>query len=411
MLSLHKIENIAKLMFDYSLGIFWLIFLVCIPLLKDIIVKRKDVFTVKDRSSYESRLYTECSDFVNHQTLKLEGKTFHYVEVGDVSKPLILFLHGFPQFWYAWRHQLRGLQDMDYHLVAIDMRGAGGSYKPCEVRHYKASLLLTDIREIIQKLSSNGRAACIIGHDWGSLIAWQAAAQSWEWDQYQDQSGYVDRLIILNGPHMAIFYQNFHSRLIDFIHYRNLKSLIRNPMSTFALSWQKFRPCINQLLGIYYTYIFGLSRPIGETWLLLRDLEIYDEIFRTIPKETMSEEDINIYKAISCADNHASLTGGLNYYRGDAINGFFKEQERRGIKQPGFIGIPTLVIWGDKDPTMHKDLSLSNLGKLVSNLKIVNFPEANHFIQEECPDKVNDLIRKFITSQGNFQDLDENIES
>jgi pimeloyl-ACP methyl ester carboxylesterase len=60
---------------------------------------------------------------------------------------------------------------------------------------------------------------------------------------------------------------------------------------------------------------------------------------------------------------------------------------------------------------MHKDLSLSNMGKLVSNLKIVHFPEANHFIQEECPDKVNDLIRKFITSQGNYHDLDENIES
>ncbi|GBB96245.1 hypothetical protein RclHR1_02710004 [Rhizophagus clarus] len=79
-----------------------------------------------------------------------------------------------------------------------------------------------------------------VGHDWGSIIAWQAAAQSWEWDQYQDQSGYIDRLIILNGPHMVILYQNFYSRLIDFIHYRNLKSLIRNPMSTFALSWQKF---------------------------------------------------------------------------------------------------------------------------------------------------------------------------
>ncbi|GBB96246.1 hypothetical protein RclHR1_02710005 [Rhizophagus clarus] len=155
MLNLHEIENIAKLMFDYSLGVFWLIFLVFIPLLKDIIIKRKDVFTVKDRStSYESRLYTECSDFVKHKTLTIEGKIFHYVEVGDVSKPLILFLHGFPQFWYAWRYQLRGLQDMDYHLVAIDMRGTGRNYKPRDVHHYKASLLLTDIREIIIKKKS-----------------------------------------------------------------------------------------------------------------------------------------------------------------------------------------------------------------------------------------------------------------
>ncbi|GES82506.1 alpha/beta hydrolase [Rhizophagus clarus] len=104
-----------------------------------------------------------------------------------------------------------------------------------------ASLRLRSLLRVITFLSSLGfLVICIVGHDWGSIIAWQAAAQSWEWDQYQDQSGYIDRLIILNGPHMVILYQNFYSRLIDFIHYRNLKSLIRNPMSTFALSWQKF---------------------------------------------------------------------------------------------------------------------------------------------------------------------------
>ncbi|RIA86127.1 Alpha/Beta hydrolase protein [Glomus cerebriforme] len=411
MLALYKIEEFARLMVIYSIGILFSIFSICIPILKDIL-KRKDVFTVKDRSSYESRLYTECSDFVQHKTLTLEGKFFHYVEVGDVSKPLILFLHGFPQFWYSWRFQLQGLQDMGYHLVAVDMRGAGGSYKPREAHNYNANLLLTDIRDIIQKLSPNGRAACVVGHDWGSIIAWQAAAQSWEWDQYQDQSGYIDRLIILNGCHMVIFNQNFRSRLTDFIHlYRNLKSLISNPISTLALSWQKFRPCIDQFFGSFYVFIFNLPNPIGESWFLLRDVEIYDKLSRSIPKEMMNEEDINFYKAIFCADNYASLIGGINYYRSNAMNGFFKEQERRGIKQPGFIGIPTLVIWGDKDPTMNKDLCLSNMGKLVSNLKIEHIPEANHFIQEECPDKVNNLIRTFITSQGNYHDLDENIES
>ncbi len=92
-------------------------------------------------------------------------------------------------------------------------------------------------------------------------------------------------------------------------------------------------------------FIFNLPRPIGESWFLLRDVEIHSKVFKTVPKEMMNEEDINIYKAVFCADNYACLTAGLNYYRSDVINGFFKEQKRRGIKQPGFIGIPTLVIW------------------------------------------------------------------
>ncbi|CAI2180489.1 8934_t:CDS:2 [Funneliformis geosporum] len=328
MSSLDRVDKLARYIFSYSFGVFWSIVCVGIPILIEKFIKRKEVFVKKDRSNY----------FGQHKTLEVEGKSFHYFESGDVSKPLILFLHGFPEFWYSWRFQLRALRDMGYHLVALDM----------------------------------------------------AAAQSWEWDQYQDHSGYIDRLIILNGPHTGVVALNVYSRFNDVFHYRNLKSLISNPISTITNSWKSLQPCFDQALKSFYVGIFMMPSPIGETWFSIKDFEIYEKILKTLPSETMTEEDINLHKAVFCANDLACLTGGLNYYRSNAARGFFEDQKRRGIKQPGFIGIPTLVIW------------------LVSNLKIVHIPEAQHFVQEECPDKTNDIMRRFITSQGNLHDLDEN---
>ncbi|CAG8440411.1 8105_t:CDS:2 [Funneliformis mosseae] len=345
MSTLDRVDKLARYTLFYSFGVFWSIICVGIPIIIEKFIKRKEVFFIKERSNYESRLYTECSDFGQHKTLMVDGKSFHYFEAGDVSKPLILFMHGFPEFWYSWRYQLRALRDMGYHLVALDMRGAGGSFAPSEVHDYNANLLLTDIREIIQKLTKNGRAECVVGHDWGAVIAWQAAAQSWEWDQYQDHSGYIDRLIILNGPHTGVFAHNIYSRFTDVFQYRNLKSLMNNPVSTITNSWQLLQPCIDQALKSFYVFIFMMPSPIAETWFSLKDFEMHERILKSIPNEAITEEEINIYKAAFCANNNACLTGGLNYYRSQAARGFFEDQKRRGIKQPGFIGIPTLVIW------------------------------------------------------------------
>ncbi|CAI2180325.1 8736_t:CDS:2 [Funneliformis geosporum] len=391
MSSLDRVDKLARYIFSYSFGVFWSIVCVGIPILIEKFIKRKEVFVKKDRSNYESRLYTECSDFGQHKTLEVEGKSFHYFESGDVSKPLILFLHVL--VFVAVSTPSTSRYGVSFSGLGY---GAGGSFKPREVHNYNANLLLADIREIIQKLTQNGRAECL------------AAAQSWEWDQYQDHSGYIDRLIILNGPHTGVVALNVYSRFNDVFHYRNLKSLISNPISTITNSWKSLQPCFDQALKSFYVGIFMMPSPIGETWFSIKDFEIYEKILKTLPSETMTEEDINLHKAVFCANDLACLTGGLNYYRSNAARGFFEDQKRRGIKQPGFIGIPTLVIWGDQDRYLNKDLCTLNLEKLVSNLKIVHIPEAQHFVQEECPDKTNDIMRRFITSQGNLHDLDEN---
>ncbi|KPJ12513.1 Epoxide hydrolase 3 [Papilio machaon] len=103
-----------------------------------------------------------------HKYIKANNVKLHYVESGDPSKPLLLFLHGFPEFWYTWRHQIVEF-NKDYCCVALDMRGYGDSEKPEGVSSYKLDILVEDVRDFIRKL---GRSKCIlVSHDWGGIVA------------------------------------------------------------------------------------------------------------------------------------------------------------------------------------------------------------------------------------------------
>ncbi|CAJ0751012.1 5509_t:CDS:2 [Entrophospora sp. SA101] len=374
----------------FTIG-FTSICLTCLRLLKELIITRKNIWKIKDRNDLQSKLYSNDPNYGKHKTLKIEENFFHYVEAGNVEGPLILFLHGFPEFWYSWRFQLEGLKDTGYYLVAVDMRGYGGSYKPIERSAYDSKFLLDDIHSFIQKLSKNGRAACVV-----------AAAQSWEWDQYSDKSGYIDRLIILNGPNTLVWQNNAKERFKQVFHYNNLKTLINQPRQTLRNSWAILTPCIRQFC--MSNYIFRFKIPyLPERLFVLKDVSAYDEFFKSM--NNVSAEDIEMFKAAACMENYASIKGGMNYYRSNAMLGFYNEQEKRGIKQVGFIGIPTLVIWGEKDEFLESDLCLDNLSKHVSNLETIRIPDAGHFIHEQIPEQINDLIRRFINSNGNLHDL------
>ena len=115
----------------------------------------------------DPRLGKHSSVWLNNRDVEI-----HYVAKGDRSKPLMLFVHGFPEFWYSWRHQLAEFGD-DYYAVALDMTGYGGSSKPSEVERYHALEIAEDIKEFILEL---GYKSCIlVGHDWGGVIAFEVA--------------------------------------------------------------------------------------------------------------------------------------------------------------------------------------------------------------------------------------------
>ena len=129
---------------------------------------------------------------LTHYHADLGDVRLHYVEAGE--GPLVLLLHGFPQFWYQWRHQIPALVEAGFRVVAPDMRGYNLSDKPPGVRAYRIELLARDVERLI--LACGERTASVVGHDWGAIVAWTVAMRL---------PGRVGKLAILNVPHPARF--------------------------------------------------------------------------------------------------------------------------------------------------------------------------------------------------------------
>ncbi|MFT5351594.1 MAG: pimeloyl-ACP methyl ester carboxylesterase, partial [Gammaproteobacteria bacterium] len=122
-------------------------------------------------------------DDIKHGYADSNGVKIHYAEAG--KGPLVVMIHGFPDFWYTWRHQMAGLKE-NYHVVAIDQRGYNLSDKPEGIESYDMSLLVSDVAAVIRHLGEE--KATVVGHDWGGVVAWNVAF-------YMPQM--VDKLVIL----------------------------------------------------------------------------------------------------------------------------------------------------------------------------------------------------------------------
>lgn len=129
----------------------------------------------------------DIDDRVTHGYADSNGVKIHYAKLG--SGPLVVMIHGFPDYWYSWRHQMEGLADR-FTVVAIDQRGYNLSDKPAGVENYDLRLLVGDVVAVIKHLGQE--KAIVVGHDWGGMVAWQVA---------MNVPQVVDRLIILNLPH------------------------------------------------------------------------------------------------------------------------------------------------------------------------------------------------------------------
>ncbi|XP_061682213.1 dihydrolipoyllysine-residue acetyltransferase component of acetoin cleaving system isoform X1 [Syngnathoides biaculeatus] len=136
---------------------------------------------------HDTSLGTHC-----YVRIKDSGLRFHYVAAGERGKPLMLFLHGFPEFWFSWRYQLREFKS-EFRVVAVDMRGYGESDLPLAVDCYRPELLLADVKDIVEHLGYN--RCFLVGHDWGGTIAWLFAIN------YPEM---VAKLIVLNCPHPSV---------------------------------------------------------------------------------------------------------------------------------------------------------------------------------------------------------------
>jgi len=283
--------------------------------------------------------------------LAVNGVNLHCVEAGREDAPLIVFLHGFPEFWYAWRHQLRALSDR-FHCVACDTRGINLSDKPARVEDYAIDVLVEDVRQLIGALGRD--SAVVVGHDWGGFIAWELAVRHPE---------AVRKLVIVNCAHPDAF-----ARLI-----------IDSPRQREASQ---------------YTLAFRSER--GE------DLLRHDDFagFRAnilAPGRAAGHLDAADEAAYQAAWRQpGALTGGLNYYRANRLGPALEGQSPRQPRDPAECRVspPTLVIWGEKAPYFSTE-NIDLLSDYVSDLTLVRCPDNDHWIVHQIPDRVSALIGDF----------------
>jgi pimeloyl-ACP methyl ester carboxylesterase len=281
------------------------------------------------------------------------GIRLHYASCGERRRPLVLFLHGFPEYWGAWEELLPFFAGTHY-AVAPDLRGFNLSSQPVEVAAYRVREIVGDLERFVAHLGFDH--AIVVAHDWGGAVAWQWAIARPE---------RVSKLIVLNSPHPVPF----------------ARELASNPVQQRASA-----------------YMNWLRAPGAEEALAKDDFVRLDEFFLG-----MRRADAPWYTAERRARYHAvwarGLTGGLNYYRASPLyppaDGDPGPKALQ-LKPADFhVRVPTLVIWGEADTALPVTL-LDGLMELVDDLTVHRLPCATHWLAHEEPDGVARLILDFI---------------
>lgn len=270
-----------------------------------------------------------------------DGVRLHYVEAG--TGPLIVLLHGFPDHWYSYRHQLPALAAAGFRVFAPDLRGYNLSDKPRGVRAYGVDKLAGDLASLIR--AAGVERAHVVGHDWGSGVAWGFAMA---------YPAMLDRLALLNGPHPL----------------RLLRAL-RTP---------------RQLAKSWYMLFFQLP------WLPEQLLRAGDfaMIRRSLTRDILRPgafEAEDIERHVAALREPGAVTAAINYYRA-ALR----------VKPPRLAKVeaPVLSIWGEQDRFLGRDLAEPGAA-LAPNARVERIADAGHWPQHDRPERVNELLVEFFS--------------
>ena len=282
---------------------------------------------------------------------QVNGVRLHYKSAG--SGRLILFLHGFPEFWRCWEKQLEHFGN-DHLAVAPDMRGYNLSDCPANVRDYRAKVLIEDIRQLARTFTQE--KFVLVAHDWGGAVAWGLAMAHPE---------LLSHLVIVNSPHPYCFWRELannpaQQKASDYM------LLLRDPKAERVLSENRYE----RLLKMRFA-----GRQEGPA--LEADRKAYLEAW----------------------SQPGALTGGLNYYRASPLY-------PPSASDPGavklkldpkdfMVRVPTLVIWGEKDTALLPSI-LDGIDEVVEKVEVARVPDATHWVMDEKPELVNAEIRRFI---------------
>ncbi|HVM21077.1 MAG TPA: alpha/beta hydrolase [Egibacteraceae bacterium] len=297
----------------------------------------------------------EVDAVITHRMETVNGIGLHWVEAGD--GPLVVLLHGFPEFWYSWRHQIPALAQAGYRVVAPDMRGYNESDKPTGYDAYTNRPLTGDVADLIRVCGE--QRATIVGHDWGGWVAWMTAILHPE---------VVDRLVSLNIPHP-----------------RKFSKITEHPTQLIRSSYIGFfqLPDLPELALSAGGYA-GLKRVLRAG---------------TANKDAFTDADLDRY--VEAFSRPGALTSALAYYRaaGRRVLGLSRKPPRtpdmpEAPRRSSTVHAPTMVIWGPEDPVFNRDLA--DPGDAVPDRRVEIIEGAGHFVQSEAPDRVNELLLDFL---------------
>jgi len=310
---------------------------------------------------------------VTQRVVQANGIRLHIAEAGE--GPLVLLLHGFPESWAAWRHQLLALADAGFHAVAPDLRGYGRSERPEALEAYDIFQLTGDAVGLANALGAS--SATIAGHDWGAVVAMYSAL--FRPDLFR-------RLILLSVPYAprremsqsAWEQQKYPGKIF-------YQAILRSPM---AESYFNADPRERLLGGLY-----ALSGEVApeHRWQFVRDPNA--PIARTFEPRMPSWLDEEYLDFVEGEFKRTGFTGGLNYYR---------NMDRNWALTPFLDGAkilqPSLFIAGEKDPVIEfLSESYATLETNMPNLRRkVLIPGTGHWVQQEMPAEVNQLMIEFL---------------
>lgn len=289
-------------------------------------------------------------DNIEKQFVRVGDINLHVVTDGDADGEPIMLLHGFPEFWYGWRKQITFLAEQGYRVIVPDQRGYNLSDKPHDISYYDIDNLAQDVVNLADAFGYD--KINLVGHDWGAAVAW------WVATLFPDR---LKKLIILNVPHPIV-------------------------MAETGLQGN-----IAQLMKSWYMGFFQLPF-IPETLASLDDYKLMGQgMLNSGNPNSFTEDDIKQYRRAWSQPN--AMKSMINWYRALRIKAFDDSyRQQRQVK----IVTPTLMLWGEKDPFLGKELAQPSIEMCLDG-ELVFFPNATHWLQHDEADAVNEEIHNFVS--------------
>jgi len=277
------------------------------------------------------------------------GLRFHVAECGEGER-LALCLHGFPELWLSWRHQIPLLAELGYRVWAPDLRGYGETERPSRTRDYDLDLLLGDVAGLID--AAGCRETLLVGHDWGGIIAWLFA---------NERLRTLDRLVVMNCPHPAVAIRS-----------GGLRQLLR--------SW----------------YMFFFQLPRLPEWALRagRGRRLVEMFRHSVNRpDVFPPEVLRAYQEAVIRPGAAKAM--IDYYR-MLFRGPGSRRMRRA--EPRMIDTPTLLLWGEADFALGKQTTFGT-ERYVPELSVRYLPGVSHWVQQEARETVNSMLEAWLCDQ------------